>query len=102
MADVQRKATVDTENSHIVKLAKRKLAIRGIVQGSTFPWMEIPVQHHPRAPNPYDRYSKREWEKAMSAYRHELREKEKIANAYKKATSDPRHQANSAESSAAA
>ena len=74
MADLQRNATVDTENPPTVKLAKRQLALRGTIQGSTFLWLEIPVQDHPRAPNPYDRYSKRGWEKAMSAYRHELRE----------------------------
>ena len=102
MAELQRKATVDTENPLTVKLAKRQLAIRGIIQGSTFPWLEIPVQDHPSAPNPYDRYSKRGWEKAMSAYRHELRDKEHRANAYKKITSDPRHQANDVESIAVA
>ena len=74
MADVQMKATVGTENPPTVKLAKRQLALRSTIQGSTFLWLEIPVQDHPRAPNPYDRYSKRGWERAMSAYRHELRE----------------------------
>ena len=98
MVDLERHTTVATENQRIMKLEKRQLALRGIIRGSTFPWMETPVQDHPRAPNPYDCYSKRGWEKAMSAYRNELREKEKIANAHKNKTSDPQPEAISAAS----
>ena len=102
MEDTQGKATVGTENPRTVKLAKRKLVLQGIIQRSIFPWLEIPAQDHPRAPNPHDDYSKRAWEKAMMAYRREIREKEKTANCDKKKTIDLQHQANDTKSNAVA
>ena len=93
MEDAHLKATVSTENSRTKQLAKRKLALRGVIRGSTLPWLEIPVQDHPRPPNPYDPYSKRQWEAAMQAYRHEIRETEKKAKEYLEKNMDLQHQA---------
>ena len=38
-----------------------------------FPWLGLDVREHPIAPNPHDlTITKRQWEKAMMKYRHEL------------------------------
>lgn len=96
------KATADLENPREVKVAKRQLALQGFIKSCSFAWLEIPAQEHPRAPNPYDDYSKRGWEKAMSVYRRKIREMETITKHLEKKTSNLLHQENGAKIKAAA
>ena len=61
------------ENTDARKIEKRTEALASIKNKTDFPWLGLDVREHPIAPNPHDlTITKRQWEKAMMKYRHEL------------------------------